>query len=91
MNESVESDAFVMPRSSGRPCAGRPPAVITRSFSTSLPGNRNLSVCSRETTLRNSVCADVLDLHPRAIVPFEIVVLVVEGSRPAAGRPPGFP
>src|SRR5438093_5190617 len=26
MNESVESEAFVMPSSSGRPCAGRPPA-----------------------------------------------------------------
>ena len=28
MNESVESDAFVMPSSSGRPVAGRPPASI---------------------------------------------------------------
>ena len=26
MNESVDSDAFVIPSSSGRPCAGRPPA-----------------------------------------------------------------
>jgi len=26
MNESVESDAFVIPSSSGRPVAGRPPA-----------------------------------------------------------------
>ena len=25
MNESVDSDAFVMPRSSGRPLAGSPP------------------------------------------------------------------
>jgi hypothetical protein len=28
MNESVESDAFVMPSSSGRPFAGRFPALI---------------------------------------------------------------
>src|SRR5438270_1599852 len=33
MNESVESDAFVIPSSSGRPCAGRLPSAITRSFS----------------------------------------------------------
>ena len=33
MNESVESDAFVMPSSSGCAVAGRPPAVIVRSFS----------------------------------------------------------
>src|SRR5207302_1819024 len=32
MNESVESDAFVIPSSSGRPGAGRPPAVITRAL-----------------------------------------------------------
>src|SRR5262249_13416387 len=49
MNESVESGAFVMPKSSGRPCAGRPPAVITRSFSSR---NRNLSTCS---STRNSL------------------------------------
>src|SRR3954453_14801043 len=30
MNESVESDAFVIPSSSGPPAAGRPPAAITR-------------------------------------------------------------
>ncbi len=33
MNESVESEALVMPSSSGRPVAGRPPWAITRSFS----------------------------------------------------------
>src|SRR5438876_10931291 len=32
MNESVESEAFVMPSSSGRPVAGRPPSLMTRSF-----------------------------------------------------------
>jgi hypothetical protein len=33
INESVESDAFVIPSSSGRPDAGRPPFMITRSCS----------------------------------------------------------
>jgi len=33
MNESVESEALVMPRSSGRPVAGRPPSPMMRSFS----------------------------------------------------------
>src|ERR1700694_404419 len=49
MNESVESDAFVIPSSSGRPCAGRPPSASTRSFSSR---KRNLSTCS---STRNSV------------------------------------
>ena len=49
MNESVESDAFVMPSSSGRPVAGRPLAFNTRSFSSR---KRNLSTCS---SIRNSV------------------------------------
>ena len=35
MNDSVDSDAFVMPSSSGSPLAGWPPATITRSFSSS--------------------------------------------------------
>ena len=34
-NESVDRDAFVMPRSSGRPWAGLPPAATIRSFSSS--------------------------------------------------------
>jgi len=33
MNESVESEALVIPRRSGRPVAGRPPSAMTRSFS----------------------------------------------------------
>ncbi len=49
MNESVESDAFVMPSSSGRPFAGSPPPASTRSFSS---WKRNLSTCS---SMRNSV------------------------------------
>src|SRR5947208_2029921 len=49
MNESVDSDALVIPSSSGRPCAGRPSALITRSFSSR---KRNLSTCS---STRNSV------------------------------------
>ncbi len=49
MNDSVDSDAFVIPSSSGRPVAGRPPSAITRSFSSR---KRNLSTCS---SMRNSV------------------------------------
>jgi hypothetical protein len=49
MNESVERLALVIPRSIGCAVAGRPPAWITRSFSSR---NRNLSVCS---SIRNSV------------------------------------
>ena len=47
MKESVESDAFVIPSSSGRPWAGRPPAAITRSFSSM---NRKRSTCSAAST-----------------------------------------
>jgi len=43
MNESVESEALVIPRRSGRPVAGRPPSAIMRSFSSR---KRNLSTCS---------------------------------------------
>ena len=61
MNESVESDALVIPSSSGcAAVAGRPPCPITRSFSSR---NRNLSTCS---SIRNRV-AHILDLHPRII------------------------
>ena len=42
MNESVESDALVMPSSSGRPVAGLPPLAIAFSFSSR---KRNLSIC----------------------------------------------
>ena len=49
MNESVESDALVMPSSSGRPVAGRPPSAMTRSFSSR---KRKRSTCS---SIRNSV------------------------------------
>ena len=43
MNESVESDALVIPSRRGRPVAGLPPALVTRSFSAR---NLNLSTCS---------------------------------------------
>ncbi len=49
MNESVESDALVMPSSIGRPLAGCLPSVSTRSFSSR---NRNRSTTS---STRNSV------------------------------------
>jgi len=43
MNESVDSDAFVMPSSSGVPSAGSPPRFITFSFSSM---KRKRSTCS---------------------------------------------
>src|SRR5215467_3893164 len=49
MNESVDSDAFVIPSSTARPSAGRPPASITRWFSA-----RNLYL-STTSSGRNSV------------------------------------
>ncbi len=49
MNESVESDALVMPSSTALPCAGRPPASTTRWFS-----SRNLNL-STTSSGRNSV------------------------------------
>ena len=58
MNESVESDALVMPSSNGRPVAGRPPSLMMRSFSSR---KRNLSTCSSR---RNAGVADVLDFDP---------------------------
>ena len=58
MNESVESEALVMPSSNGRPVAGRPPCAITRSFSSR---KWNLSTCCSS---RNARIAHVFDLHP---------------------------
>jgi len=43
MNDSVDSDAFVMPSSSGVPSAGSPPRFITFSFSSM---KRKRSTCS---------------------------------------------
>ena len=58
MNESVESDAFVMPSSSGRPLAGRLPSAVSAL------------VLFQEAELVDLLVdqelgvADVLDLHP---------------------------
>ncbi len=46
MNESVESDAFVIPSSRGRPLAGLPPSSSTRLFSR---WKRKRSTCSPTT------------------------------------------
>ena len=79
MNESVESDAFVMPSSSGRPFAGRPPPAITRSFSSR---KRNLSTCS---SIEELGVADVLDLHPPHHLPdddLDVLVVDVDALQP---------
>jgi len=61
MNDSVESDAFVMPSSTGRPVAGRPPSCSTRSFSSM---NRTSSTTS---SIRNSVSPTSLTFTHRII------------------------
>ena len=58
MKESVESEALVMPSSSGRPVAGLPPLAIAFSFSSR---KRNLSTCCSS---RNGRVAHVFHLHP---------------------------
>src|ERR1700678_3139820 len=58
MKESVESEALVIPSSSGRPIAGLPPLAITRSFSSR---KRKLVDLLFQQERR---VADFLDLHP---------------------------
>jgi hypothetical protein len=58
MNESVESDALVIPSNSGCAVAGRPPWPMTLSFSSR---NRNLVHLLLDQELG---VAYVLDLHP---------------------------
>src|SRR5207237_63335 len=72
MNESVESEAFVMPSSSGRPVAGRPPSLMTRSFSSA---NANLSTCSSR---RNFVSPTSSTLRQRVFLLCAVIGLHVE-------------
>ena len=97
MNESVESDAFVIPSSSGRPVAGRPPLAITRSFS-SMNRKRSDLLLDQELGVAN-----LLDLHPPhhlpdddldvlvvdvdALEPVDLLDLVDEITRAAPSRP----
>ncbi len=73
MNESVDSDAFVMPSSSGRPVAGRPPS------------RNDTLVLFEETELVHLLVdeelgvADVFDLHPpHHLADDDLDVLVVD-------------
>ena len=73
MNESVESDAFVIPSSSGRPCAGRPPlgdhalVLFHEPEAVDLLLDQELGV------------ADILDLHPpHHLADDDLDVLVVD-------------
>ncbi len=73
MNESVESDALVMPSSSGRPVAGRPPSVddalvlLLEAELVDLLVDQELGV------------ADLLDLHPaHHLADDDLDVLVVD-------------
>ena len=62
MNDSVDSDALVIPSSTGRPSAGRPPSESTRSFSSR---NRNLSTTS---SIRNSVSPTSFSIFTHRII-----------------------
>ena len=74
-NESVERDAFVIPRRSGRPCAGLPPAATIRSFSSR---KRNLSTCS---SIEELGVADLLDADaPHHLADDDLDVLVVDAD-----------
>ena len=79
MNESVESDAFVMPSSSGRPVAGRPPV------------DEHALVLFEEAELVHLLVdqelgvADVLDLHPPHHLPrddLDVLVVDVDALQP---------
>ena len=73
MNESVDSDALVMPRSKGRPVAGRPPSRITAIV---LLAEAELVHLLLEKERR---VAHVLNLHPTHHLPHDALdVLVVD-------------
>ena len=68
MNDSVESDALVIPRSSGSPVAGFPPVSVTRAFSAS---KCPFSTCSSMrkvvsptslTRTRRSICRTIVSM-----------------------------
>ena len=79
MNESVESDALVMPSSSGWPVAGRPPAgdhalvLFEEAELVDLLVDQELGV------------ADILDLHPPHHLPdddLDVLVVDVDALQP---------
>ena len=73
MNDSVESEALVMPSSSGSPTAGRLPAAMTFSFSSS---NTHFSTCS---STRKLVSPTSRDAHAAQHLPDDrLDVLVVD-------------
>ena len=79
MNESVDSDAFVMPSSSGRPCAGRPPRRDHALVLLEEPELVHLLV-DEELGV-----ADVLDLHPPHHLPrddLDVLVVDVDALQP---------
>ena len=84
MNDSVESDAFVMPRRSGSAMPGLPPRSMTRC------------VLALEDVLLDLLVdeevrvADVLDADAAEhLTNDDLDVLVVDARRPAGGRPAG--
>src|SRR5450759_2147756 len=75
MNESVESEALVMPRSRGTPSAGSPPRFMTFSFSSM---KRKRSTCS---STRKSVSDARHANRPQHLTADDLDVLVVDGHR----------
>ncbi len=80
MNESVESDAFVMPSRRGVPSAGSPPRFITYSFSSMKR--------KRSTLLPNRVIGEEVGIadarhtnRPQHLTADDFDVLVVDGNR----------
>ena len=85
MNDSVESDALVMPRSSGSAIAGLaaalddPLVLLLEDVLLDLLVDQEVRV------------AHVLDAHAaQHLTNDDLDVLVVDARRPGAGRPPGF-
>jgi hypothetical protein len=85
MNDSVESDPFVIPNSSVWADAGRPPALITRSISFEEPELVHLLLGEEPGV------AQILDLHALHHLPRDgLDVLVVNVDALDTGDPPGF-
>ena len=84
MNDSLCSEALVMPSSSGSARAGLPPASITlrfflrkRNLSTTAPGRRSVSPGSSTRTLR-SICEMMISMCLSSMVTFWLAVDVLD-------------
>ena len=79
MNESVESDAFVMPSSTARPLAGRPPDSMVSWLIA-----RKLELVHHLFGQKFGI-ADIFDLHPAHHLPddhFQVLVVDIDALQP---------